>query len=638
MRKLVFFLFGLFIFNYSSASHVVGGDLTYVCLGNNTYEFMISIYRDCLPPSQGGGNPAALESDNPAFISIYNGNNFFSFDSVYFFDRVNIPANFSNECINNPPATCINRIRFRLVKVLPPNANPYTVIYQRCCRNETVNNILAPGITGATYFCTVPPPPANCNNSAVFKNFPPQIICAGNPFVYDHSATDPDADSLSYGFCDALKGGDPNDPKPALTSGFLPVLSTVNYRAPYSSAVPMAGNPVVQIDPVTGVITGTPNIQGRFVVTVCCYEWRNGAIINVTTREFQFVVTNCSKAVVANIPQLSDEQNTFVASCKSFTVNFINKSSGGFSYFWDFGVEGILSDTSNLFEPTFTYPDTGTYRVKLIVNRGTTCPDSIIRLVKVYPLFNTDFSFAGNLCPENPIQFNDLSTATFQPINFWAWNFDDGNTSSLQNPIHVFGNQDKVYNVSLISGNVFGCRDTARKSIDMKKVKVFAGNDTVIVRNTPITLFGQGASQYEWTPSSFLDNPFSQSPMAIFADTGRYTYILKGVTSNGCVDNDTITITVASGPYLTVPNAFTPNGDGNNDIFKILAAGYKELKTFRIFNRWGEQVFATTNFRLGWDGKHKGRDSEVGNYYWVVTAIDLDGNEQLIKGDLTLIR
>jgi PKD repeat protein len=262
---------------------------------------------------------------------------------------------------------------------------------QRCCRNESINNILIPGTTGATYFCTIPP--GICNNSADFNNLPPQIICVNNPFVYDHSATDLDGDSLSYEFCDAMNGASTNDPKPVITSAQLPGVPTVNYKTPYSAGVPMAGNPVIKIDPVTGLITGTPNIQGRFVVNVCVNEWRNGSIINTTRREFQFVVTNCSKAVIANVPQLPLEPNTYIINCKSKTVSFTNNSQGGFSYFWDFGVSGVSDDTSNAFQPTYTYPDTGTYKIKLVVNRGTTCPDSIERLVKIYPDFSTAFDY-----------------------------------------------------------------------------------------------------------------------------------------------------------------------------------------------------------------------------------------------------
>lgn len=626
----------IFLLSTAKASHVVGGDITYTCLGNNTYEFFVSLYRDCLPPSQGGGNPAALESDNPAFISIYNGNTFFSFDSIYFYDRENINPDFSNDCVNNPPATCINRIRFRFVKQLPASAQPYTLLMQRCCRNETINNILIPGTTGATYYCTIPP--GICNNSADFNNLPPQIICINNPFIYDHSATDADGDSLSYEFCDAMKGGDPNDPKPVITTNQLPGLVPVNYRTPYSAGQPMAGNPVVKIDPVTGVITGTPNIQGRFVVNVCVNEWRNGSIINTTRREFQFVVTNCSKAVVALVPQLPLEPNTYAINCKNKTVTFTNNSLGGFSYFWDFGVNGIADDTSNAFQPTYTYPDTGTYKIKLVVNRGTTCPDSIERLVKIYPDFNTAFDFVGLLCPNTPIQFVDLTNSSFYPITSWLWQFGDGNTSTLQNPVNSFGNFGQQYNVQFISGNSVGCKDTASQILSVDDVNVFAGNDTIIVKNYFYQFNGTGADNYTWSPNTYLSDAFVANPTATFPDTGLYTYILYGTTDKGCEDYDTIRIRVADGPYLNVPNAFTPNGDGLNDFFRILYAGYRRLNYMRIYSRWGELVYQTTDFRKGWDGKYKGRDAEFGTYFWIISANDINDKPTMLKGDVTLIR
>ncbi|MBU3676096.1 MAG: T9SS type B sorting domain-containing protein [Chitinophagaceae bacterium] len=634
-RILLSILLMLFAFS-TKASHIVGGDITYTCLGNNTYEFIVSLYRDCLPPSQGGGNPAALESDNPAFITIYNGNNFYSFDSVYFYDRENIDPNFSNDCVNNPPATCINRIRFKFVKQLPASAFPYTLLMQRCCRNETINNILIPGTTGATYYCTIPP--NICNNSANFNNLPPQIICVNNPFVYDHSATDPDGDSLSYEFCDAMKGADPNDPKPVITANQLPALSTVNYKTPYTAGQPMAGNPLVNINPITGLITGTPNIQGRFVVNVCVNEWRNGVIINTTRREFQFVVTNCSKAVVAFVPQLPTEPNTYIINCKSKTVSFINNSQGGFNYFWDFGVSAVNNDTSNLFQPTFTYPDTGTYKIKLVVNRGSTCPDSIERLVKIYPDFETKFDYSGLLCPNTPIQFVDQSTGTFGTINFWNWSFGDGTGSGIQNPVNSFANIGQQYNVRLISGNSFGCRDTASRILTVDYVNVFAGNDTIIVKNYNYQFNGSGADNFSWSPSTYLSDANIANPTAVFPDTGLYTYILHGTTNQGCDDYDTIRIRVADGPYITLPNAFTPNGDGLNDFFSILYAGYKKLNYMRIYNRWGELVYQTADFRKGWDGKHKGRDAEVGTYFWIISANNTNDQAEILKGDITLIR
>lgn len=617
------------------ASHIVGGDISYICLGNNNYQFTVSIYRDCLPPSQGGGNPAALQSDNPAFISIFNGSSLYFFDSLQFANSLIIPANFSNECINNPPNTCISRLQFMFSINLPPSAAGYTVVYQRCCRNETIDNISNPGTTGATYSCTIPPAPVVCNNSAIFTNYPPQIICANNPFVYDNSATDADGDSLTYEFCSAYRGGDPNNPKPIVSS--LPGLFSVNYKAPFSFSNPMSGNPPLTIDPVTGIITGTPNMQGRFVVTVCCNEWRNGVKINTTSREFQFVVTNCSKAVVANIPVLSQEPNTFIIECKSLTVNFKNQSSGGFNYRWDFGVNSSTTDTSTLFEPTFTYPDTGTYVVTLWVNQGSTCPDSIKRLVKVYPSFDADFTVSGLLCPDSPISFTDQSTSQFGNVNYWNWNFDDGQFSQDQNPTHSYTNAAQNYLVTLTSGNTLGCRDTAQKIVKIPLVKVFAGNDTTIIKNESIYYNATGAAIYTWSPSNYLNVTNANNPIGFYPDTGRFTYMLQGITADGCIGYDTLTVTVANDSYLIMPTVFSPNGDGNNDYFNILFAGFRKLNSFKIFNRWGQMVFSTSDIKRGWDGRYQNRLCELGTYFWVISAIDLTNKPRLYKGNVTIV-
>ena len=636
LKKSIFILL-MVLCQSSFASHIVGGEFTYKCIGTNKYEFTLNLYRDCLPPSQGGGNPAALADDDPAYLTIFRGSSFYSIDSIFASSIFKVPVNFSNECINNKPPTCISRLQFKYIVILPDNFSTYKIMCQRCCRNGSINNIINPGNTGATYFATIPALPIVCNTSADFTNYPPQIICINNPFVYNHSATDLDGDSLSYEFCEAFKGGDPNDPKPKIT-GSLPGLTSVDYISPLNGGNPMGGNPVLKINAVTGVITGTPNLLGRFVVNVCCHEWRNGAIINTISREFQFVVTNCSKAVVANIPQFSEEQNTYIVSCKSKTIYFENTSTGGFRYDWDFGEIGLTTDTSTQFEPTYTYTDTGTYIVKLIVNKGSTCPDSITRFVKVYPDFKTDFDYNGLLCPDQPISFFDKTSSSFNEINFWRWDFNDGDSSKLQNPTHNYQNTGQEFLVTLISGNKYGCRDTASKTLTIPFVNVFAGNDTVIVKNTPFQFHGTGAQIYSWTPSTYMDNPMVYNPNAVFPDIGQFTYALQGITENGCFGYDTIRITVADGPYLNIPNAFSPNGDGNNDIFRILAAGFKKLNYYKIYNRWGQQVYYSNNFRKGWDGTYKGKDCEVGTYFWIISAMDIENKEKTIKGDVSLIR
>ncbi len=640
MRKLGFLVSILLISIVGEASHIVGGDMSYVCLGNNQYRFTLSIYRDCRPPNIGGGNPAALQSDNPAYISIFQGNGqFYSFDSVFATTTggVIVPVEFNNSCVTNVPTKCLNLMQFIFTATLPPSNTGYNIVFQRCCRNEATLNIRNGGITGASFYATVPPANVNCNNSARFINSPPQIVCVNNPFTFDNSAIDPDGDSLSYELCPSVQGADQNNPKPINTNS-SPPFPPVNYRAPYTATNPIASNPNITIDPKTGIISGTPNLQGIFAITVCCNEWRNGVRINTIRRDFQVDITNCSKAVIADIPVRSSEPNTYVINCKDYTVAFENTSKGGFNYAWDFGVDGITTDVSSSTNPVYTYPDTGTYVVKLVVNPGSTCPDSITRLVKIYPDFNADFEYNGLNCPDVPINFADKSTSTNYPVNFWSWNFDDDNSSSLQNPTHFFPNAGKEFNVSLIAGNAAGCRDTISKKINIPLVKLDAGNDTIVLKNRNIQLNATGVDSYVWTPNAFLNNATIANPIAYYPDTGRYQYIITGFTTEGCPASDTLNIFVSEQPYLIVPNAFSPNGDGNNDILRLLSSGFSKIQYFQIYNRWGQKVFETNDYYTGWDGTLNGVAQPISTYYWIVSAIDIDNREQKFRGDVTLIR
>jgi len=465
--------------NNTFASHIVGGEVTYQYLSDSAgangllylrYQVNLVIYEDCQ-----NGQPLAIQEDNPAWLGVFNGlGQLFQMDTgdnpggkgIQFASSIQVPANFNNACVSKVPATCLLKKTFTKIYALPANNSGYVVAYQRCCRNAQTINIVDPGNNGATYFCTIPPYPIR-NTSAVFKNYPPQIICLNNPLVYDHSATDADGDSLSYEFCAACIGASSADIKPPPSPPNLAppaFYDSVTYFSPYTSRVPMIGYPQIQIDPTSGLITGTPTQTGRYLVTVCCHEWRDGVMINTVKREFQFVVTRCTKVVVADIPQYSADFNTYTVNCEDYQVNFVNNSSGGFSFHWDFGVPGILSDTSDDYQPTYVYPDTGTFTVKLIVNPRSTCQDSISRFVKIYPKFRAAFTDSGTQCIGAPIQFLDLSSTTLKPITSWKWSFGDGDSSLLQNPVHRFKTSG-IFNVALISENIRSCIDTAISQI-----------------------------------------------------------------------------------------------------------------------------------------------------------------------------
>lgn len=619
--------------NRGFATHIVGGEVSYRFIdsvaGGNRYAINLAIYEDCL-----NGTPQAIASDAQAFYAIYNGLGIlYHFDSVLFATSESVPANFSNACVTNAPELCLLKKTFVFTVILPPDPTGYIIEYVRCCRNASVVNLVEPAHAGGIYYCTIPPPAAAIhNNSAVFLNYPPQIICVNTPLVYNNSATDPDGDSLSYELCEAYSSDETLEinavPPP-------PPFPPAMYQAAFSYSAPITSFPPIEVDARTGIISGTPNHIGRYLVTICCSEWRNGIKINTVKREFQFVVTSCSKAVTADIPLHTSYPNTYELNCQDYTIHFNNTSVGGFSYTWDFGVPGAPQDHS--FEPTFVYPDTGTFTVKLIVNPGETCPDSIFRLVKVYPRFSTSFSYDGSQCVGTPVNFIDQSVNTIKPVTQWQWYFGDGTTSGLQNPDHAYASPGTFYTM-LVSENIKLCRDTAVHEVIIQNFKPYAGDDTIIVKGEHVHFDGHGGTQYTWTPSLYLDDTGVHDPWGYFPDTGTFFYRMFVQSAYGCGGYDDVRVRVVDKASFFIPTGFSPNGDGLNDYFRPMAVGYKELRYLRVFNRWGECVYYGTDLEVGWNGKYKGQLSEMGVYFWEISYVDRFGKDGFMKGDVTLLR
>ena len=621
-------------------SHIVGGEATYafqkdtIVAGREFYKYIVSItiYEDCQ-----NGQPGAIAADNPAIFALYDtsGTLLDVDDSVNYDTSYLVPTNFNNLCLTDPPAVCLLKKTFKKTYYLSPSPKGYVVAYQRCCRNAAIINVFDPGDIGATYYCRIPSTAiASHNSSAIFKNYPPQIICINNPLIYDHSAIDADGDSLTYEFCPSLIGASADSIKPIPSP---PPYALVTYVPPFTYLHPMTGSPAIQINTTTGLITGTPNSLGRYLVTVCCHEWRNGILINTVTREFQFVVTNCSKSVIADIPQYSTDPNTYEIDCKNYTIGFVNTSKGGTTYHWDFGVASNPFDTSALFEPTYTYPDTGTYVVRLNVNPNSTCGDSIWRYVKVYPYFIANFADSGLLCPNMPLKFNDQSFSTFYPTNTWIWAFGDGTFSTQQDLFHTYS-VGGTYNVTLIATNTKDCSDTSLKQVVIEIFKPFAGDDTIIVKGSSIQFDGQGGISYAWTPGYYLSDTGTADPVGYYPDTGTFTYYVYVKSEYGCKGYDTLKVQVVGSASFFVPTAFTPNGDGENDYFRPVAIGYRELNYLKVFNRWGQMVYYSRNFETGWDGTFNGKRVEIGTYFWEVGYTDRFGKPGSTKGDVTLLR
>jgi len=141
-----------------------------------------------------------------------------------------------------------------------------------------------------------------------------------------------------------------------------------------------------------------------------------------------------------------------------------------------------------------------------------------------------------------------------------------------------------------------------------------------------------------WTPDNgTLSDPNINDPIATPSVTTTYT--VYGMSQYGCLNSALITITVDSTMTGGIPTAFTPNNDGLNDIFRPVGSKFQRLVEFRVYNRWGQQVFYSNNVEHGWDGTFNGVPQDMGDYYYQIIVAQPGSTENIAyKGSVTLIR
>ncbi|MEO7309921.1 MAG: PKD domain-containing protein [Chitinophagaceae bacterium] len=549
-KKLFFIILLALAFRPTAfARHIKGGWIYYECLGNSqtqpgkiSYRLTLKLYRDCNEATPG---------QNPDDI------NFTIFRTADNVQVTNVKAlktseynlrkgTFSN-CINPKPNICYIIFEYATVVDLDPIPGGYTVSFQRCCRIDGIVNLQQPSQSqGITYTITIPGTSLNAgnpyNSSPRFAERDTALTCVNSSISLDYSATDPDGDKLVYEFAPALGGSSQSSPSPTLSSP--PPYSSVPYAGNYNFQNPFGTN--MAIDRNTGIITGqTPSITGEYVLAVIIREYRNGQFLAQTRKELHVFVAGCT-LVAADLPPK-------LVSCDDFSVLFENQSisSAVKSYFWDFGVPGTTTDTSSLPAPTYTYPDTGTFRAKLVVNRQEECSDSAYTNVIVYPGFKPAFSVFGS-CIINPFRFTDNTTSRYGIVNKWTWDFGEPtvsrDTSTQRNPAYTYPSLG-TKNVSLTVEDSKGCVETLVKPLEVlsRPPLNLAFKDTLICSIDTLQLIAGSAGTYVWTPNFRILNRFTATPLVYPQDTMTY-YVT--VTDGGCTNSDSVKINVLD--FITV--------------------------------------------------------------------------------------
>lgn len=552
----IFFFFFIGFNSLSFASHILGGEIYYDSLGNNQYKITIEIYRDC------NGFTAY---DNPLIYTVFYGDgSYFGEFNVALYSTQLLPVVYDDPCVTAPNNICVEKGLYIDTITLPFNPTGYHISYQRCCWANNVDNIINPGDNGITLTTFIPGSDLTniYNQGARFNNYPPLVLCSQNTLNFDHSAYDPDGDSLVYELASPLEGGGlanvtPNPESP-------PPYSDVQWNPNFSGLIPFGLGSIITINSQNGQMAFTPNQIGNFVAGVMVKEYRNGILINSKIRTFSFRVVACQIEVpiavdITGPPQLVEDCGFagFIISRTDTTENLViqillsgNSTNGvDYPFIADSLVipAGVFADTIGIEALLDTLVET-TETVSLSVIVPNPCDGTFdtlsisLNLVDYQPLTLSALD-SINICAltsENATLLCEVA----QGLPPYVFNWEPGNFPNADS-ITVYGNT-LLPNLNLYSIEVI---DVCGKAILYDSIKLY-----------------------------------NQCP-------------------------------------LSTPNVVTFNDDDNNDYFLINNLEDYDAVHLTVLNRWGNVIYDNEKYLNDWNGKDmSGKDIEDGVYFYTVVA------------------
>jgi len=541
MRKRIVFFVLLALPFFAHADHITGGQMYYTYVGfvdgKHVYNVYLKMYMRCHSNRQ---------FPNPLYVSVFNKKTRERVGDVTtpLIREQTISVTDHNPCITNPPEVCYVVGYYNYTVSVLPSDDGYFISAQINYRIANITNLVTGySQVGATYTAEIPGKSVTeedmKNNSAQFTGSDLVVVCAKNSFTYSFVATDPDADQLRYSFCNAYiangGGGRGDDGAPATPPPYPPV----PYGPPFSGSQPLGDK--VKIDAATGIITGVAPGEGKYVVTVCVEEIRNGRTIATQRKDLQINITDCNIAAASLLPdyQLCDTSKRLVISNQSNSP-LVN------TYNWEFfNHTGQSIFTSTSASPSYTFADTGTYSIKLIINKNGPCSDSTVAPALVYPGLKTSFDVNG-ICVSKTTSFTDASTSVYGTVNSWDWSFGDNlstdNSSQNQNASHVYKSTGtKVVQLSITDSK--GCRSFVSSPIgiiDRPPIRL-AFDDTLICISDKVPLLASGTGIFSWSPAVNMVNGNTANPTVSPLVTTTYYVLLN---EDGCINTDSVKVNV----------------------------------------------------------------------------------------------
>jgi gliding motility-associated-like protein len=317
--------------------------------------------------------------------------------------------------------------------------------------------------------------------------------------------------------------------------------------------------------------------------------------------------------------QLNVQASSNSPLCLGDTIRFT--ANGGTTYTWN-GPNGFNANTQNSIIASSSFNMAGIYFLTTTDASGCIGTKEIIVVVQERPIANIQGD--TQICQGSLITLTSSSNATNL---LWS----NGATTPS---ITVLPSTNDSYNLIV---DLNGCKDTSFFTVKITSAPVLKLNlsSATIIEGESIQLTVTGANEYNWTPDYDLSCDDCSNPLASPQETTSYCVL--GIT-NGCTADTCVNITVKEACILTVPNIFTPNGDGANDNWCSLAKECIVNQTLTIYNRWGNLLYKVSGLEVCWDGKFRGKELGDQVVTYSLFLLDVEGNKISKGGSITLLK
>lgn len=402
-------------------------------------------------------------------------------------------------------------------------------------------------------------------------------------------------------------------------------------------------------DVICDQISGNINVSISGGVSPYSYQWSNGmnsaVINNLSSGQYALVVTDqqaCQYIQLFAVDSVPPAPIDFVYtdSCEGLNIAFDGISDPGAiaQWAWDMG-DGSTYLTEDV---QHVYQISSIYQVQLMITDTNNCSSQLTEPFQLYPNPLIDFKVLDSTaCDELYVSFDDLTIA--EQGSEYLWTFEGHGISLDKEPLISFSGAGS-YDVKLEVVSPYGCKAEYEKTDYIKIYEspvasfIYYPDEDLSITGPPIEFIDQsmGSVLWYWT---FGDGAISnvQNPENQYKNAGEFTVMQKVFSVDGCSDSIYSIITIYPIFEVFIPNAFSPNGDGKNDKLYVRALNAESMEFF-IYNRWGEQVFSTTNLNEGWDGTFNGEELNSEVYIYVGIVKFLNEEKQTIKGNVTLVR